>query len=99
MIRVYGASDDLIEIEGDINEEFYASDDEPNYLAFHNGVVVMIKYIEGMWKMMHISDPHSLVEYVHTALDADSDNYSDIIEMVNTNPHSWVVYGHQRGTA
>jgi len=40
MLKVYGASDDLIEIKGDIREEFSRYDSEGDYLAFSDGTVL-----------------------------------------------------------
>ena len=54
-ITVYGASDDLIEIEGDISEEFnypYNADDKGVLLAFSDGTLARIKYDSGgMWRI------------------------------------------------
>ena len=53
-ITVYGSSDDMIEIEGDLREEFYYRDtDNPgNYIAFSNGTVLSIRYDDdGNWRI------------------------------------------------
>jgi len=49
-IGVYGASDDLIEIIGDIREEFYANYNEPTHIMVGNTELV-VEY-DGEW---HIS--------------------------------------------
>lgn len=54
MLKVYGASDDLIELEGDIEDEFghYPHDDEPVYLAFSDGTVLKAIYDnDGIWRL------------------------------------------------
>ena len=99
MIKVYGASDDCIQIEGDLREEFYAIDDKLNLLAFSNGVVLEIGYGNaGMWKISVLKDPDNCVKEYHPASDIDED-YSDIVAMEITGPHlphaPWVVYGHE----
>lgn len=47
-VQLFGASDDLIEVRGDIREEFYANFDEPTYLRI-NEAKVNILY-DGEWK-------------------------------------------------
>ena len=59
MIKVYGASDDLIEVEGDIREEFTAlfdcHDNVGGILAFSEGTIVRIVYdIDGIWRITPI---------------------------------------------
>lgn len=50
-IKIYGASDDLIEIDGDIREEFnHYNEDDPFYLAFSDGTALSINYNnDGFW--------------------------------------------------
>jgi hypothetical protein len=57
MIEVYGASDDLIEVEGDIGEEFnhYSTDDKPCYLAFSDGTLFKVQYLEGIWRIFFVA--------------------------------------------
>ena len=76
-ITVYGASDDLIEIEGAIREEFSALDDEtPNLLAFSDGTLLEVNYTSmGIWRINVLSAGFSNVAK-HEATDEDSD-YSD----------------------
>lgn len=52
-VTIYGASDDLIEVAGDLREEFYLHDsDKPSFLAFGDGTVLSIEYTnEGMWRV------------------------------------------------
>lgn len=50
-IKITGWSDDLIEIEGDIDEEFYAYNDK-NYLAVSDGTLLSIVYDDnGIWRI------------------------------------------------
>lgn len=86
-VKVYGASDDLIEIDGDIEEEFswYKGDDEPAYLGFSDGTVLRIIYDEtGLWKIMTINKGRATVERTFEATDSGSDNYSDIVVLKDT---------------
>lgn len=77
-ITVYGASDDLIEITGDITEEWSAYD--PVYLTMSNGSVWRIAYNDfGIWRITPVIVPttcrYDLV--ICTSDDGDDDNYSD----------------------
>lgn len=94
---VYGASDDLIEIEGHLREEFGAYDSDPQYLAFANGVVLKVTYDnEGIWRIQPRAGADR-VEIVFARGDDephDEDGvagYSD--KAVILNAGSWVVAG------
>lgn len=53
-VRVYGSSDDLVEVEGDVSEEFtYGADtDEGMYLGFSDGTVLGVTYDrDGVWRI------------------------------------------------
>jgi hypothetical protein len=94
---IYGASDDLIEVDGAIREEFNPSDGEPSYLAFSNGVVLKVTYDdEGMWRIQPRANAHLVTVDFAIGEDADrredgSSGYSDRATM--TDPVSWVVFG------
>jgi len=50
---IYGASDDLIELRGDVEEEFnvYLADDKPGYLALSTGDLLRVEYsTDGVWE-------------------------------------------------
>lgn len=50
---LYGASDDLVELDGGISEEFQArSDDGGQVLGFSNGVLLALDYDDdGIWRI------------------------------------------------
>lgn len=51
MLTVTGASDDIIQIKGDIQEEFDRFDSEGDYLAFSDGTVLKAVYDQdGIWR-------------------------------------------------
>ena len=52
MLTVTGCSDDLIEVEGDIEDEFGVPYNKPNgYLAFSDGTLLQVTYDEnGIWR-------------------------------------------------
>lgn len=101
MVTVYGASDDLIEVEGAITEEFnppYGSDDDAiNYLGFSDGTVLAVVYdADGCWRITpRVIGPHTKYEVVQ-ATNADKD-YSDRATLTNLGYSSeefkWVVFG------
>jgi hypothetical protein len=79
-VTIYGASDDLIEIEGDLREEFNADSDELNYLSFGDGTVLGIEYGKGgFWRINRLVTGHAAFEKREGA-DADSD-YSDRVTL------------------
>lgn len=95
MITLYGASDDLIELDGDIREEFTPlgedDPDEPGDLvAFSNGVVLRIKFTH-VWRITLVAGK-GLVTIVQ-APELDEDNYSDVATIGGD--VAWVVCGNQ----
>ena len=82
---IYGASDDLIEVDGDITEEFDAIEERPYYLGFSTGVVLRIEYgTDGIW---HIR-PMAGKDKVHI-------EFEDRATI--TEPVEWVVCGREWG--
>ena len=88
-ITIYGASDDLVEVEGDISEEFtYDSrdgdDEEPGgaYLAVSDGTLLRIVYGGkggGLWRITPIKRGSATYEK-REATDEDRD-YSDRVTL------------------
>jgi len=89
-IVVTGHSDDLIEIDGDIREEFtYTGDEEDNLLGFSDGTILRITF-GGPWRISIVhrgSADFSLVQ----APEDDDENYSDKATL--SGDISWVVHG------
>lgn len=93
-IDISGASDDLIEIGGDIREEFYAElgDDggKRNYLAFSDGTILSIVYSdEGIWRIAPIHNGAAKFDLTQ-GTDADTD-YTD--HAVLEGDVCWVIHG------
>lgn len=91
-VIVYGASDDLIEVEGDIREEFSPErDDEPTYLAFSNGTVLSVVYDRhGKWRIHPVAGNENVS--IEFAPENEDDGYSDI---ATVNGYvTWAVCGH-----
>ena len=77
MLTIYGASDDLIEVEGDITEEFPAITDESSLLAFSDGTLLRVRYDEdGLWRITPLAKGTATLS-ITPATDPDSANYSD----------------------
>lgn len=76
---IYGASDDLIEIEGDIREEFSApawGDNEGRFLvAASDGTLIEVRY-EGIWRITVIHQGSGIWTHDPNPL-CDDERYSD----------------------
>lgn len=92
--RVYGANDDLVEVDGAIEEEFGAHGC-PLYLRFTNGVYLKAEYTKGgLWKIDILAGGET--QLVMKTQEAKEDNgedtdrglpvYSDCIEIRDTLP-------------
>lgn len=84
MLRVYGASDDLIEVEGDIEGEVgcYGTDEQDNgvLLVFSDGTMLEIKYGKSklaIWEIKLIRKGE-LFLIIEPCTDEDADIHSDI---------------------
>lgn len=93
-IKVYGASDDLIEVEGGISEEFsplYDDEAEGVFLAFSDGTVLHVVYGQGgMWRIT----PRHLGAATYSKREATNpdDDYSDVVTLEKASI-TWVVMG------
>lgn len=91
-VTIYGASDDLIEIEGDIRDEFTPPYGEDVFLAFSDGTVLRIGYSDsGVWRIAPVISAGGL--NITQAPEDDEDNYSDYAYI--DSPILWVVMGTQ----
>lgn len=95
-ITVYGTSDDLIQVEGDIDEEFYyaglakATDYGGDLLAFSNGTILRIRIdASGVWRITPIMQGSGLTD-IDLAPEDDESNYSDRATLSDA---VWVVHG------
>lgn len=72
-LRLYGASDDLIEIEGDFAEEipYYSSSDERLYLAVSDGILATVEY-SGFWRIHVEVLGHGTTVEKHEGTDEDT---------------------------
>lgn len=90
-VTIYGASDDLIEIEGEIREEFTPlGDGDETFMAFSDGTVLSIEYMNsGIWRI-HLVRKGS-AHYDKTEGTDPEGDYSDRVTL--TGDIRWVVAG------
>lgn len=91
---IRGASDDLIELEGAIDEEFTASyDGRPTYLAFSGGLILSVTYTtEGIWRIHRVDGPPATITRCEDLPGYDGPDgaiYSDLA----TVDAEWVIIG------
>jgi hypothetical protein len=90
-VTVYGASDDLIEIEGAICDELGCDMGETVKLAFSDGTVLSVTYdADGCWRVTRVAEGEAKMEKVE-AEGPDTDNYSDRVTL--TGDIRWTVAG------
>lgn len=85
--KIYGCSDDLIEIEGQINDEIECfNHDNPIKFSCSDGTIGTIFY-NGEWKIAIVTEgtliqsvhPTSGEEHEHTGLAKGCTSYSDVL--------------------
>jgi hypothetical protein len=93
--KIYGCSDDLIEIEGpNLNEEFgaYSRDDEKFYLSFSDGTLLLVQYGDrGIWRFTVYAKGTEFKEVIPCPISEDDDPYTDTVLMGDD--LKWVVLG------
>lgn len=97
MLKVYGTSDDLIEMEGDLSEEFcfYPDDDKTERLGFSDGTIVSVTYDnDGIWRL-NLLMKGTLFDFKEEFKGSPNDNkyYSDVLYFKEG--IGWVLYGNQ----
>lgn len=79
MTRIYGASDDLIEIDGDVRGETDGGD-EPTTLMCSDGTVLVVRYgkpdLGGVWAV-EVKEKGSLFDRLEICTDEEGNPYSD----------------------
>lgn len=108
-VKIYGASDDLVEIDGDVSEEF-DSMDEPTYLLFNDGTQLKVEYAPdktSCWRIDIISRGRGTLSSLRVGFDGedlpkdfikdeDAPDYSDIIELSWNEPLALIKHGHRK---
>ena len=93
-VTIYGASDDLIEIYGDIREEFnwIPDDDETRLLAFSDGTLLRVAYdSDGIWRLNKVASGTAQFAKVEGDVEKDTPDKVTLsgVEI------KWVVLGEQ----
>jgi hypothetical protein len=95
-ITVYGASDDLIEVDGDISEEFYyaglgkGGDYGGDLIAFSDGTILRVRIdASGVWRITPVVQG-SATTTIDVAPEDDEVDYSD---RATVSGAAWVVHG------
>jgi hypothetical protein len=95
-VIITGSSDDLIEIDGDLSEEFYSPDggrSEGDLLACSDGTVLRISYTQdGIWRITPVVQGSAILT-IEQAPEDDEDHYTDTATL--DGPVRWVVCGTQ----
>jgi hypothetical protein len=93
-VTIYGASDDLIEIEGDIREEFnhYSNeDDDARLLGFSDGTLLRVVYDkDGIWRLTRIAAGSARFEKTEGVVEDDT---NDVVTLHGD--IKWVVFGEE----
>lgn len=88
-VTIYGASDDLIEIEGSLREEFAAAYEASTWLVFGDGTILEVRYDDnGVWRITQKTAGSSYLQKLEAPVD-DEDNYSD--RVILTGELNWVI--------
>lgn len=81
-VTVTGASDDLIEVEGDIREEFnvgYRDDDQWRYLAFSDGTLLRVEYDkDGIWRVRRVMKGSATYSLVDGDVESDANDVATL---------------------
>lgn len=94
-INIYGSSDDCIEVDGAISEEFSLQNDEKgDLLAFSDGTVLRIAFTsEGIWRITPVKRGRGTYTKFFEATSYDDDKYSDVVNLEADWSTGWVVHG------
>jgi hypothetical protein len=104
MLLIYGYSDDLIEIEGDIREEFSAATNETGWLALSCGTLIRYKYDDdGIWRFQVSEDAGRFATHwvsVEEGAERDDTNVPEYSQVVRIDVNvRWVLHGEDLARA
>jgi len=89
---IYGASDDLLELEGQLSEELNPSSDEKNLLALSDGTLLEIWYDDdGIWRIRSLAKGACQQNFLQGSVEDDTPD-----KLTLTGDLRWAVLG-QRG--
>ena len=89
---MYGASDDLFELEGTINEEFNVNCNEPFYVGVSDGTLLKVEYDDNaIWRIHRIRKGLNGFQKIEGDVEQDT---NDIVSI--TGEISWVLIGNEK---
>lgn len=92
-VVIFGASDDLVEIEGSLREEFNVNSDESVVLVFGDGTVLTVRYdMMGVWRIQQTA-AGTADFFMDEDPGDDEERYSDRVTL--TGDLRWVVQAEQ----
>ncbi len=92
-LRIYGASDDLIELEGQIVEEFNVFlGDEPVLLGMSDGTLLRVVRPHGVWRFTEIRRGPRTMLFIDQCPEDHETRYSDEVYLTGAQI-SWVLCG------
>lgn len=86
-ITIYGQSDDLIEIDGDVYEEFQYSGPDGDLIALSNGAIFRVEFTRDGWRITPIFVPREVIWDRHELVPPDGNDEVTVEDVV------WVVHG------
>lgn len=109
--KVYGASDDLVELAGCVREELVGGD-EPTYIRFTNGTYVKVVYgPEGVWRIEELTKGNAKTrlrfgmpdgeedmtggKHPQAHGDSDAPVYSDVLVISSEEPIELAAWGRK----
>lgn len=100
---IYGASDDLLEIDGDFSEEIGVDSDEPFTVGVSDGTLLEVEY-DGEWKFRTKKKGSGLKEIIQSVGDegtheAPYEKYTSYSDLVILHGEiKWVTQGTKKVT-
>jgi len=80
-MHVYGASDDLIEIDGDVSEEFYANFSEPTEMMVGLTKLSIEYTTEGVWSIIVENEAPSDEVTIYDVGSGEAEQYKDYSQL------------------
>lgn len=91
--KIYGASDDLIEFEGDLRGEASGGSQQGALVALSDGTILLVNYgkpvLGGVWAIT-VLRKGDLFERLDVCEDEDADLYSDVAHFRDGKLRAWV---------
>jgi hypothetical protein len=89
MIKIYGSGDSLIVVEGDINKEFEATEEE-HYVSLSNGMLIKFSFDDAVWKITVEQEDDN--DWTIEPAEEQQDVVSDVF-VLDEDCVDWVMFG------